>query len=89
MIPYINNDLAKEVLTILEFCDDEFLDLIPDKLINKLTNQAVESDKEYNIIEGVPLYQQNMSIECKNYISTLYLKYANDKELEDIIIETI
>ena len=85
----ISSDLAKEVLTFLEYCDEEFIDMLPDKLINKLTNLAVDSEKEFEIIEYRPLYKQNMTEDCKNYISYLYLKYANDKSLEDIMIEVI
>ena len=54
-------DIAKEVLTVLSFCDEEILNYIPDLIINKLNGLAAFSFKDYFLAEDKLLKDQNIS----------------------------
>ena len=73
----VNCDVANEVLTFLYFCDSSFIDKIPDDVINYLTNISSTSEKEYSVDISKKLLDQNMSLECKNFITSLYIRYVN------------
>ena len=81
----IDNDLAKEVLTVLEFCDDDIVSKIPDYVIRVLINKASMSDREYYLLNDKELEEQNISSDCKDYLSMLYLTYLEDESKQDLL----
>ena len=81
----IDNDLAKEVLTVLEFCDDDIVSRIPDYVIRVLINKASMSDREYYLLDDKKLEEQNISSECRDYLAMLYLTYIEDESKLDLL----
>lgn len=77
----LDNDLAKELLIVLSYCDTNLIKNIPDSFINNLTNMAADSDKEIYIDSTKELSEQNISEECKDLLSIIYYMYvALDKD---------
>lgn len=77
----LDNDLAKELLIVLSYCDTNLIKNIPDSFINNLTNMAADSDKEIYIDSTKELSEQNISEECKDLLSIIYYMYvAQDKD---------
>ena len=74
-------DIAKELLTILSYMDIEFINKIPKDFMKELVNLAANSEKDFYIEKGKKLKEQNLSIECKQWITYLYNKYCDKKIL--------
>ncbi len=78
----INCDVAKELLTLLSYCNNTFLDKLPKDFIQKLSDIAADSSKTYNINIELPLENQNISNECLNLMEKL-LDYADKIEINE------
>lgn len=81
----IDCDLAKEVLTVLEFCDDEVISKIPDYVIRFISSNAALSNKEFYLVKNKELAEQNISNACKDYLAMLYLTYLEDESKQDLL----
>ena len=79
------NDVCKEVLTILAYTDNSLIEQIPEKVFNKLQEFAADSNVEFFINSEIDLNDQDISDECKDFISLLYYSYiANEDEKKEL-----
>ncbi len=86
MLENIDNDTAKEVLTILGYCSNDIIKNIPNKIFEKLTTLAATSEKDFYVDKTKNLSQQNISENCRNIISFLYFMYVlDDKQKKEFI----
>ena len=85
----VNEDLVKEVLIVLSNCENEILDKIPNNIINRFTELAGNSNKDFYINPGKNLAEQNISEECKDLLSTLYFMYVLDSNDQDEAINNL
>ncbi len=81
----VNPDIAKEVLSLLANLDDDFVDLLPDNLIQKLTFLAADSEKEFVFYKDKKLSEQNLTDECKNYLAFLYYRYSSKEKRSELL----
>ena len=90
MIPeiIIDNDTAKELLIVLSFCDENFIENIPSYVIQNLNVLAANSQKEIYIEKNKSLLEQNISSVCKEFLSILYFVYMTDSNYKDEILNT-
>lgn len=80
------NDIAKETVEVLKFTDVDFKSRISEKLLNLLEELSHQSTKEVKIDLNKKLNEQNISEECKDLLSLLYLNYyASENEKEEIL----
>lgn len=80
------NDIAKETVEVLKFTDVDFKSRISEKLLNLLEELSQKSTKEVKIDLNKKLNEQNISEECKDLLSLLYLNYyASENEKEEIL----
>ena len=84
----LNNDIAKEVLTIIYYSDKEIQDNIPDDILKKLTILAADSNKDVYIEKDKNLNEQNLSEESLDYFSALYYLYVANSEEKDKILSS-
>ncbi len=80
-----DNDLAKELLTVLACCEEDFQQKIPDDLIDQLTRLAADSKKEFYLEEDKSLMEQNLSEECKDMLSILYYQSVDNEEKNNLL----
>lgn len=80
----LNNDLSKEILTILPYLDDKLVNGLSKDLLANLTDLAATSTKDFYIQKYKNLSEQNLSEECKNFISLLYYQYVDMPEKNEI-----
>lgn len=73
------NDVYKEVLTVLAYFNDDFIEKIPDKVLKKLNELAADSKTDFYIDTEKNLYEQNISEESKDLISLIYYNFVADK----------
>ena len=76
----ISYDVAKELITVLSFCDNSIVDSIPDDVFIKLRNLAAFSKNDYFIDVTKSLSEQALSDECRSLISALCCMYMSDLE---------
>ncbi len=81
----LDNDLAKEILTVLAYLDNTFINNLSNTLLVKLTDLAADSTKNFYIQKNKKLDEQNLSEECKNWLSLFYYKFSNSSEKNEII----
>ena len=80
------NDIAKETVEVLKFTNVDFKSRISEKLLNLLEELSHQSTKEVKIDLNKKLNEQNISEECKDLLSLLYLNYyASENEKEEIL----
>lgn len=82
----INADTAKELLTIISYCDNEFIDSIPDYVLQNLNNLASTSTKDFYIDKNKSLIEQNISEDCKDLLSIIYFTYMTDLSSKNEIL---
>lgn len=87
----VSCDLAKEMLTILAYCDSKFIDKIPDYIFKKLNDLAADSKKEFYINKNKTLLEQDITEECRDLLGYIYFTYMTNslekKEILNTIIE--
>lgn len=84
----LNSDVAKELLNVLYYCDNEFVDNIPDTVLINIRELAAQCEKEY-YLEDKPLVLQNLSEECKNYLAVLYFRYCLDESKRQEVLNLL
>ena len=82
----ITNDVAKELFTLLSYCDNDLIDNIPKDLLEKITSLAADSSKEFYIDKDKDLSEQNISEDCKDLLSLIYYMYGSDTNSKDEIL---
>ena len=85
----VNCDVAKEVITVLSYCDDSFVDKIPDYILKKLNDLAADSLKEVYIDKGKSLMEQNISNECKDLLGMLFFEYMLNSNSKRELLNTL
>jgi len=85
-IENITPDTAKELVTILSFCEEEILNNIPNQTITKLNELAAYSKKDYFINENKLLKDQEISQATKELLQQIYYQYINENNpIEDML----
>ena len=77
-IEALNNDVAKEVLTIILYCDRNIQSKIPSEIIKSLTDLAADSNLEIHLDKNMPLQNQKVSVDALDFFSLLYYTYVAD-----------
>jgi hypothetical protein len=79
------NDAVKEFLSVLENCEQDVKEKIPENILNYFQKLSSSSGKEFNIDKTKNLSDQNLSTGCQNIISLVYYSYlANDDEKKEL-----
>ncbi len=78
-------DLAKELLTVLAFCEEDFEEQLSPSFVHQLGLLAANSTKEFYLEEGRSLLEQNLSESCKDLLSFLYYENTTPEEKERIL----
>lgn len=69
------NDVAKELLSWLYFCDENIVKKIPDVVLQKIANLAADSLIDVYIKPNKGIEEQNLSNECLDAYKKIYEKY--------------
>ena len=79
------NDVCKEVLTILAYFNENLIEQIPNKTLQKLNEFAANSNMSFYIDIEKDLNEQKISEESKDFIALLYYSYiANEEEKKEL-----
>lgn len=73
------NDVASEVLMILNYFNNDMLERIPTKFLEELKEQASTSNYNIEIDITKKLTEQNISEKSKDLISLIYYSYIADE----------
>lgn len=80
------SDISKEVLTYLAFFDSSMIKKIPDYIIEKLCEEAADSNKDFYIETDKKFEEQKISEKSKDLIALIYYDYiAEEKEKGEIL----
>lgn len=85
----VNSDVAKEFLAVLAYCDDSFVDSIPDYVLKKLNDLAADSSKNFCINVSKSLEEQDLSNECRDLLGELYFMYMMDSDDKKKILSEV
>lgn len=83
----IDNNVAKELLTVISYCDNNFINSIPDSILQNLNNLAADSTKNFYIDKNKTLIEQNISDECKDLLSIIYYMYVSNESFKNEILD--
>ena len=72
------NDICKEVISILAFCDEDIIAKIPSMTLRKISELAADSKENYYFDKEKDLISQNISEKSKDFIALLYYSYIAD-----------
>lgn len=78
-------DLAKEIVSILPYLDCNYTSKISDDLFSTLIKLAADSQKDFYIKKDMDLKEQELSEECKNFISLLYFQGLDKISQDDLV----
>jgi len=82
----LNNDIAKEVLTIILNCATYIQEQIPEEFLKKLTDLAADSYLEVHLDKNKSLQEQNLSSDALDTFALLYYMYVSkDDEKKEIV----
>ena len=73
------NDIANEVVSVLNYMEQDLVKKIPIKFLDFLKNLAKDSNKKINIDLNKSLLEQNISEESKDLIGLIYYNYLIDE----------
>lgn len=81
----ISSDLAKESLMVLSFWNEDMIAKVDDEFLQRLGEIAADSNKEFYFDKNKSLDEQNISNDCRDFITMVYYWYiANSQEQGDI-----
>lgn len=86
IIDNITGDVAKELFTVLSYCDNDLISKIPDFVFKKISSLAADSTIECYIDKNKKLIDQNLSDDCKDLLCFLYYEYVSDSETKSEIL---
>ena len=81
------NDIANEVVSVLNYMEQDLVKKIPIKFLDFLKNLAKDSNKKINIDLNKSLLEQNISEESKDLIGLIYYNYLIDKNEKKQILK--
>lgn len=76
----------KELNTILNYMNIEYLNKIPTKFINFINNN-MDIDYIPNIDKNIPINKQNLSEDTKVLLSLIYRNYWCDSEIKEKLLQ--
>lgn len=85
----ISCDVAKELLIVLSYCDNIFIQKIPRDVLLKISDLAADSNKKFYIKRDKSLIEQNLSDECKDLLSELCYMYVIDEKYREELLNDI
>lgn len=88
MLEKLDCDTAKEVLTIISYCNKSILNKIPQEVYTKLVSLSAESNKDIYIDKSKPLYNQNISEDSLEVFSLIYYNYVAEDYEKNKIVDT-
>lgn len=74
----VHKDVAKELFTVLSYCDDSFIKNIPEYIFDKINQLSADSLKEVYVDRNKNLMEQDVSDDCKELLAELYFIYMTD-----------
>lgn len=80
-----DSNLAKEILMILPYIDNNYLKVLSWDFINNLKDLAVLSTKEFYFDDKKSLKEMTLSEACKDFLGLLYFNECNSKEKQKLI----
>ena len=81
------NDIANEVVSVLNYMEQDLVKKIPIKFLDFLKNLAKDSNKKINIDLNKSLLEQNISEESKDLIGLIYYNYLVDENEKKQILK--
>lgn len=82
----LNSDIAKELIIVLSYFDEDLVSRIPNNFLKYINDLAADSTKEFYIDKERKLSEQNISEDCKDLIGLIYyLYFTNSKEKDEIL----
>ncbi len=81
----LNSDLAKEILTVISYLEDNLINQLSNDFLSKLVDLAADSNKDFYIDENKKLINQNLSEDCKNWISLLYYQNSDPATRNELL----
>ena len=81
------NDIANEVVSVLNYMEQDLVKKIPIKFLDFLKNLAKDSNKKINININKSLLEQNISEESKDLIGLIYYNYLVDENEKKQILK--
>ena len=85
-IEVLDKDVAKEVLMILLYSNENISDSIPDEIYKNLTDLAADSDIDVIFEKNKNLLNQNISSKALDVFSFLYYTYVSSEEEQKEIL---
>lgn len=82
-------NVAKEFLTYMSYFDNSIIERLPDSFLRQIMLIAADSKKNYFVDKDKKLYEQNISDECLDLISAVYLLFVSNEEEKNILLEQI
>lgn len=81
----IDKDTALELITVLAFCDNYFINKIPNNLLIKINDIAADSNKNIYLDENKKLVEQDITYKSKDLISIIYSMFVKDSSIDDTL----
>ena len=78
------NNLAKELLTVITFSDEQFLQTLPADFIRELTLLAADADQNFTLRKDKKLNEQ-ISEDCRNWLAIIYYQSLNSEKKEELL----
>lgn len=82
-------NVAKEFLTYMSYFDNSIIERLPDSFLKQIMLIAADSKKNYFVDKDKKLYEQNISDECLDLISAVYLLFVSNEEEKNILLKQI
>lgn len=82
-------NVAKEFLTYMSYFDNSIIERLPDSFLRQIMLIAADSKKNYFVDKDKKLYEQNISDECLDLISAVYLLFVSNEEEKNILLKQI
>lgn len=79
-------NVAKEFLTYISYFDNSIIERLPDSFLRQLMLIAADSKKNYFVEKDKKLYEQNISDECLDLISSVYLLFVSNEEEKEFLL---
>lgn len=80
-----DSNLAKEILMLLPYIDNNYLKVLSWNFINNLKDLAALSTKEFYFDDKNTLKEMDISEECKDFLGLLYYNECNNEEKKQLI----
>lgn len=86
----VSSDVCKETIMVLSYCEDSFVDKLPDYVLRELNNRAADSENNFYVDTNKSLDEQCLSDECKDLLGELYFTYIlNSDSKKELLNEVL